>query len=173
MSFHNPYVNPYQQAPYRPTIVQAPFPLEPIERQRPILITGNPISTAENLSPTNPLSQSKKFNIQICKINNNRGSFNTTLSTPNTGNFPTIHSLRTKINEIATTSAVGDCQLFYRYGSNKTKILLNESSFNDINWNDERLSFNVTENPKRKLPNTTDDNPKPKKKNPNLKLIIN
>jgi len=149
-------IPPPMLQPMFPTKVQSSFSQS----------TSVPISSA-SVASNNAESKSsmKKFTLQIVKTNNNRGSFNTSIATPGTGRYPTFHSLQLKMGEIAKSSAIEDFQLYYRYGSNRPKILLTEDSFDDINWNDERLSFNVTENQssrKRYAPNN-DDNPKPKK----------
>jgi len=168
------YLHPYSSniVPVVPPVPPAPsIPYGPIVSPRsyipPLHHNTSFISAHQNNGNGNinisqqeqPVYQAQRVTLQVVRKNNNRGSFNTAMDVP-AGKYPTLQSLKVKI----------DYDLYYRYGDKGSKYQLNnDNQFTDIDWNDNRLTFNIQQKDspvgqKRKDPNDTEADSSPKKK---------
>jgi len=92
-----------------------------------------------------PVPHVRRVTLQVVRHNNNRGSFNTMMMIPVEG-FPTLHSLKTKLTTMAQSHGMDVFITYFRYGSRGTKYIIEtEDAFDEIDWSDERLVFNIEE----------------------------
>jgi hypothetical protein len=159
--------NRYQYSyPYPPVVPLTYYPPPPLERH---VINNN------NNNHNNNNNNSKMITLQVCKYKNVRGSFNTQLNTGVNG-FASLSLLQSQVHGIVSNHFLGPYDMFYRYGQKGTKYQLTTNDhFDNINWADERLHINVTEQKheavgakRTNLESSNGESSKPKKK-PSMK----
>jgi len=144
----NPYLHPPPLTTFYDHTITNPYLHPPLTYESSMYSISSGVVTSDlptitTPTITTPTITSAKFTLQIVRHNNERGSFNTSIIAP-CGSYPTLHSLKTKIDTIAQSHQIDSYVLFYRYGARGTKYVLeSDDAFFELNWEDERLIFNI------------------------------